>query len=43
METVEVARKAPTFELPDDQGFPWNLSGHLELGPVMLVFNRGDW
>jgi len=43
MAGLEVAQKTPTFELPDEQGQPWNLSGHLELGPVMLVFYRGDW
>jgi len=40
---VNVGEKAPSFELPDHQGQPWNLSGQLEAGPVMLVFYRGDW
>lgn len=40
---IEVGRKIPDFELPDQQGFPWSLSGQLETGPVMLVFYRGDW
>lgn len=40
---VSVGRKAPAFELPDEQNQPWNLSGNLEAGPVMLVFYRGDW
>jgi peroxiredoxin len=40
---VSVGRQAPAFELPDEQNQPWNLSGNLELGPVMLVFYRGDW
>lgn len=40
---VSVGQQAPAFELPDEQNQPWNLSGHLELGPVMLVFYRGDW
>jgi peroxiredoxin len=31
------------FELPDQQDYPWSLSGHLEVGPVVLVFYRGDW
>lgn len=34
---------APNFELTDEQTMPWVLSGHLELGPMMLVFYRGDW
>lgn len=33
----------PDFELPDQQGLPWSLSGQLQTGPVMLVFYRGDW
>ena len=40
---VNVGEKAPSFELPGHQGEPWNLSGQLEAGPVMLVFYRGDW
>ncbi len=31
------------FELPDQQNYPWSLSGQLEVGPVVLVFYRGDW
>jgi len=38
-----VGRKVTYFELPDQQGYPWSLSGQLEMGPVMLVFYRGDW
>jgi len=40
---VSVGEKAPAFELTDHQVQPWNLSGQLEAGPVMLVFYRGDW
>lgn len=40
---VEVGDKAPRFELPGGQGYPWDLSGQLETGPVMLIFYRGDW
>lgn len=40
---ISVGEKAPAFELPDQTGYPWNLSGQLELGPVMLIFYRGDW
>src|SRR5215212_8031213 len=43
MAEVRVGEKIPYFELPDQQGYPWSLSGELELGPVVLVFYRGDW
>jgi peroxiredoxin len=43
MAGVGVGRKIPYFELPDQQGYPWSLSGELELGPVVLIFYRGDW
>lgn len=43
MSNLEVGRNAPVFELPDQEGHPWNLSGQLEIAPVMLVFYRGDW
>ena len=35
--------KAPDFELPDQDGVAWRLADHLEAGPVLLVFYRGDW
>jgi peroxiredoxin len=34
---------ADDFELPDQEGRPWRLSGALAKGPVLLVFFRGDW
>jgi peroxiredoxin len=40
---LDVGREVTYFELPDQQDYPWSLSGQLELGPVMLVFYRGDW
>ena len=43
MAEVSVGEKIPFFEMPDQQGYPWSLSGELELGPVVLVFYRGDW
>jgi peroxiredoxin len=43
MAGVGVGSKAPDFELPDQQGYPWCLSGELETGPVVLIFYRGDW
>ena len=36
-------RKATEFELPDQEGRPWRLTEHLDIGPVLLVFYRGDW
>ena len=33
----------PIFELPDEEGRPFNLPGQLEAGPLVLVFYRGDW
>jgi peroxiredoxin len=43
MAEVGVGERVPYFELPDQQGYPWSLSGELEVGPVVLVFYRGDW
>lgn len=43
MAGLDVGQKVTYFELPDQQDYPWSLSGQLELGPVMLVFYRGDW
>ena len=40
---TRVGERVPYFELPDQQGYPWSLSGELEVGPVVLVFYRGDW
>ena len=43
MAGLSVGSVAPLFELPDQQDYPWSLSGQLEVGPVALVFFRGDW
>ena len=43
MAGLDVGQKITDFELPDQQDYPWSLSGQLEQGPVMLVFYRGDW
>jgi peroxiredoxin len=40
---LEVGQKITYFELPDQQDYPWSLSGQLEMGPVMLIFYSGDW
>jgi peroxiredoxin len=43
MAEVSVGSSIADFELPDQQGYPWSLSGQLEEGPVVLIFYRGDW
>lgn len=43
MADLSVGDTAPSFELPDQQDYPWSLSGQLEVSPVVLVFFRGDW
>ncbi|QYJ16321.1 hypothetical protein Rxycam_02154 [Rubrobacter xylanophilus DSM 9941] len=40
---LKVGERVPLFELPDERGMPWDLSGQLRLRPAMLVFYRGDW
>ena len=43
MAGLDVGQRVTYFELPDQQDYPWSLSGQLEIGPVVLVFYRGDW
>jgi hypothetical protein len=43
MADIGLGQKVPYFELPDQRDHPWVLSGQLEVGPVVLVFYRGDW
>ena len=43
MAGLDVGQKITYFELPDQQDYPWSLSGQLEMGPVVLVFYMGDW
>ena len=40
---IEVGQAMPAFELPDEEGRPFNLLEQLREGPVVLVFYRGDW
>ena len=40
---LSVGQRVTYFELPDQLDHPWSLSGQLEMGPVVLVFYRGDW
>ena len=41
--TPTVGEKIPNFELPDENGRPFNLARELGDGPIVLVFYRGDW
>ena len=40
---VSVGARAPSFELPDEEGQPFNLHEQLGEGPLVLIFYRGDW
>ncbi len=40
---IEVGRRIPIFELPDQEGRSFNLAEQLRDGPIVLVFYRGDW
>jgi copper chaperone CopZ len=40
---VKVGAPAPAFSLPAADGGRWTLKDALARGPVVLVFNRGDW
>ena len=40
---TETGQEMPAFELPDEQGRPFNLAEQLESGPIVLIFYRGDW
>ncbi len=40
---IEVGLDMPVFELPDEEGQPFNLVDKLEVGPIVLIFYRGDW
>lgn len=41
--SIEVGQKMPVFELPDEEGRPFNLVEKTEAGPIVLIFYRGDW
>ncbi len=43
MANLNIGEHVPNFELPDQQGHPWQLSEQLTQGPVALIFYRGDW
>ena len=36
-------QQIPNFELPDEEGSPFNLLEQLAEGPLVLIFYRGDW
>ncbi len=39
----KVGERAPDFTLPDQLGRNVSLAGELDLGPVVLLFYRGEW
>ena len=41
--TPAAGKKLPNFELPDENGRPFNLAREAAEGPLVLVFYRGDW
>ena len=40
---IAVGQAMPAFELPDEEGRPFNLHEQLHEEPSVLVFYRGDW
>jgi peroxiredoxin len=40
---LSVGQTIPAFELPDEQGKPFNLPEQLEEKLMVLVFHRGGW
>ncbi len=36
-------QRMQNFELPDQEGQPFNLHQRLQEGPLVLVFYREDW
>jgi len=43
MGDLDVGARLSNFELPDQSHYPWSLYGQLEVGPVVLIFYKGDW
>jgi peroxiredoxin len=42
-QSLDIDKKAPDFELPDEKNNMVQLSILFEKGPVVLSFYRGDW
>ncbi len=42
-ETLRKDQRMPDFELPDENGEPFELYRKLREKPLVLVFYRGDW
>ncbi len=40
---LRTGQQIENFELPDEEGKPFELYGRLRQGPLVLVFYRGDW
>ncbi|ETX11136.1 redoxin [Marinomonas ushuaiensis DSM 15871] len=42
-DAIALGEKAPTFELPNQEGKAMSLTALLEKGPVVVTFYRGSW
>lgn len=40
---LRTGQQMPNFELPDQEGRPFDLYRRLRREPLILVFYRGDW
>jgi hypothetical protein len=40
---LSTGQQMENFELPDEEGRPFDLYGRLRREPLILVFYRGDW
>jgi len=40
---IVTGQEMPAFELPDEQGRPFNLAEQLQKGSIVLIFYRGNW
>ena len=40
---LRTGQQIENFELPDEEGRPFELYGRLRQEPLVLVFYRGDW
>ena len=40
---LSMGQQMQNFELPDEEGRPFDLYQRLRQGPLVLVFYRGDW
>ncbi len=40
---LPLGAKAPSFQLPDQNGVAWTSAARLDAGPLLLLFFRGRW